>query len=395
MTSKNTYIAFSIAILLALLAGFGVARWLDPRSTSQTTPQTETTETADAEGEYEDRHGEESSELKLTAEQVASSKLELSNVTRGGGAAIRLSGRVESMVGARAAVGASTSGRVERVLVAPGTTIRAGSAVATIVSGEGASLRAAADAAAAEADAAQMVYRRDSNLLNQGIVARQEMETSRARALAAAANARAARARVVASGRPDANGRLAITSPFSGVVTQVSITPGGFVQPGDVVANVADPERNELVFAVAPAVASGVKAGMRLAVTASGSTFSAIVTGVAPDTDEATGMTTIRARVESGTLPPSGTIVSAILSIDSDAGALSVPSDAVQSLDGRNVVFVAEKANQFRVVPVTVGRDAGGWVEILSGLRGDEQVVSRNAFLLKAEIAKGEAEEGH
>ena len=191
MTSKNTYIAFSIAILLALLAGFGVARWLDPRSTSQTTPQTETTETADAEGEYEDRHGEESSELKLTAEQVASSKLELSNVTRGGGAAIRLSGRVESMVGARAAVGASTSGRVERVLVAPGTTIRAGSAVATIVSGEGASLRAAADAAAAEADAAQMVYRRDSNLLNQGIVARQEMETSRARALAAAANARA------------------------------------------------------------------------------------------------------------------------------------------------------------------------------------------------------------
>jgi cobalt-zinc-cadmium efflux system membrane fusion protein len=134
---------------------------------------------------------------------------------------------------------------------------------------------------------------------------------------------------------------------------------------------------------------------MRLAVTASGSTFSAIVTGVAPDTDEATGMTTIRARVESGTLPPSGTIVSAILSIDSDAGALSVPSDAVQSLDGRNVVFVAEKANQFRVVPVTVGRDAGGWVEILSGLRGDEQVVSRNAFLLKAEIAKGEAEEGH
>ena len=41
------------------------------------------------------------------------------------------------------------------------------------------------------------------------------------------------------------------------------------------------------------------------------------------------------------------------------------------------------------------GRRAGGRIEILNGLSGDERVAATNAFLLKAELAKGEAEHGH
>ena len=41
------------------------------------------------------------------------------------------------------------------------------------------------------------------------------------------------------------------------------------------------------------------------------------------------------------------------------------------------------------------GRRAGDRVEILNGLSGDERVAGSNAFLLKAELAKGEAEHGH
>ena len=33
--------------------------------------------------------------------------------------------------------------------------------------------------------------------------------------------------------------------------------------------------------------------------------------------------------------------------------------------------------------------------EILRGLDGDERIAAANAFLLKAELAKGEAEHGH
>ena len=34
-------------------------------------------------------------------------------------------------------------------------------------------------------------------------------------------------------------------------------------------------------------------------------------------------------------------------------------------------------------------------IEILGGLTGNERIVGANAFLLKAELAKGEAEHGH
>jgi cobalt-zinc-cadmium efflux system membrane fusion protein len=58
------------------------------------------------------------------------------------------------------------------------------------------------------------------------------------------------------------------------------------------------------------------------------------------------------------------------------------------------VVFVTDD-NGFRVTPVLAGRRAGGYIEILNGLSGDERIAGTNAFLLKAELAKGEAEHGH
>jgi cobalt-zinc-cadmium efflux system membrane fusion protein len=49
----------------------------------------------------------------------------------------------------------------------------------------------------------------------------------------------------------------------------------------------------------------------------------------------------------------------------------------------------------FRVHPVVTGRTVEGRIEILSGLTGSERIAGTGAFLLKAELAKGEAEHGH
>src|SRR5690606_31632004 len=111
---------------------------------------------------------------------------------------IRLSGRVEPAIGARASVAAAISGRVARVIVAPGTPVAVGAPLAVIVSGEAAAMRAGADAARAEADAARLARERDQALVAEGVVARQELEASRARSLAADAAARAAAAQVAA-----------------------------------------------------------------------------------------------------------------------------------------------------------------------------------------------------
>jgi cobalt-zinc-cadmium efflux system membrane fusion protein len=73
-------------------------------------------------------------------------------------------------------------------------------------------------------------------------------------------------------------------------------------------------------------------------------------------------------------------------------GAIIVPSEAVQTVEGRPVVFVVEAAG-FHAKPVTPGRVAAGSTEILRGLTGSERIAGKGAFLLKAELGKGEA--GH
>ena len=105
-------------------------------------------------------------------------------------------------------------------------------------------------------------------------------------------------------------------------------------------------------------------------------------------------MAIIRARPESGTLPPAGSPVSGVVVAAGQDDTLTVPVDAVQTVEGRSVVFVTDEKG-FRVTPVLAGRRAGDRVEILNGLSGDERVAGSNAFLLKAELAKGEAEHGH
>ena len=88
-----------------------------------------------------------------------------------------------------------------------------------------------------------------------------------------------------------------------------------------------------------------------------------------------------------------GTPVSGRALIGSSA-TLSVPTDAVQTVEGRPVVFVLDGPG-FRARPVVPGRVAAGRTEIVRGLREGERVAGRGAFLLKAELSKSEAEHEH
>jgi cobalt-zinc-cadmium efflux system membrane fusion protein len=74
------------------------------------------------------------------------------------------------------------------------------------------------------------------------------------------------------------------------------------------------------------------------------------------------------------------------------SGRIVVPEEAVQSVGGRDVVF-ARTAKGFQALPVTVGARGGGRAEIESGLKAGQAIAGKGAFLLKAEIGKGEAEE--
>ena len=96
-----------------------------------------------------------------------------------------------------------------------------------------------------------------------------------------------------------------------------------------------------------------------------------------------------------------GLFATAEVAVDQATVPIIVPDAAVQSVEGKEVVFVQE-GEAFEARPVTLGRkgrakDAalGPVVEILDGLKAGERVVSKNSFILKAELGKSEAAHEH
>ena len=389
-TSNKTILVGGVAALV-LLGGAGIYLAFgraNPKPAVAAAAQPE--EAGHAEGEVEAPEGF----VALSAAEAQAGNIIIVGLGRGGGAETRLSGRVEPMVDARAAVAAAVSGRVERVLVAPGQAVRVGQTLAVLVSGDAASLRAEADAAQAAYVAAEQAHGRDEELADQGVVARREAEVSHAQALSAQAAARAATARASAAGSPNASGRLNVTSPIAGVVTNVQVGPGGFVAQGGVVADVTNPARVEMVFNAPPALAAAVRTGAALRVSSPSGDFDAVVTGIAAGAGVGSGATVIRALPTGGRLAPAGSAVTGVIITGDTTGGITVPTEAVQTVDGTAVVFV-QVPNGFQARPVLAGRQAGGRTEILRGLTGTENIAGANAFLLKAELAKGEAEHGH
>lgn len=383
MTRDNTrlYGAVAAAVLLAGAGGFTL-------STLIARPA------APAEEEHgaEEEHAEGGLEIKLTPQQASAAGIAVVTVSRGGAGDLRLTGRVEAAPSARAAVSAPVSGAVVRLLVAPGTNVGAGGGLAVIRSTEGAAARAESVAAGAEAEAARAALAREERLFKAGVTARQDFEAARATATRASAEAVAARAKVAAAGDPGASGETVVRSPIGGVVTALQVAPGGFVSQGGPVAEVANPAKVEVVFTAPAEAAAKLRVGAPLKVIGpDGSEADAVIVGIAPLAQGATGAALVRARPSGGRLTP-GAAVSAAIATEA-GGYPTVPSEAVQTVAGSPVVFVAE-AGGFRAQPVTPGRSGAGYTQIIAGLKGGQRIAGRGAFVLKAELAKGEAEHG-
>jgi len=89
-----------------------------------------------------------------------------------------------------------------------------------------------------------------------------------------------------------------------------------------------------------------------------------------------------------------GTYVTAEIGIAEDTVAVRLPKPALQTIEGKRVVFV-RVPDGFAKREVELGRADDDAVEVVSGLSPGEEVVVGNSFLLKAELGKSEAEHGH
>lgn len=372
------------AVLIAALGGFSVARWTADQAPT-TTQQTEAPDEAEA----------PSDRVAITAQGVRDAGIQVETIRAGGlGSEIVAQAVVTASPTGEALVTARAGGAVTRIMKRLGDPVRAGETLAIVESRDAALFSAERSAASARATLAQKNLVRERYLLDQKVSARVDYE--RAEAEAAAANAEARRAQAAASAaKVTSDGRgVVVSSPISGRITSTNVSLGSFVQPETELFRVADPRQIQIEAAIGPADAPRLAAGDRAIVELpDGRTVDARVRAVTPTLNGETRAATAVLDVPGGELQPGlGVRVRLMPSRGAPTNAIVVTEESVQSVEGRDCVFVRTPQG-FKARPVTLGQRSAGRVEIVAGLKAGEVIATRNAFLLKAELGKGAGEE--
>lgn len=91
---------------------------------------------------------------------------------------------------------------------------------------------------------------------------------------------------------------------------------------------------------------------------------------------------------------PVGAAIKGDVIINRSDVSMMIPKTSIQAFEGNSVVFV-KNGNEYRPEPVTLGRQDSKNVEVLSGLRIGDVIVSENSYLFKADLEKSEAGHEH
>ena len=352
-----------------------------------------------------DNHAQEEAEAEtsegvvtLSEEQISEAGIQLAAVRSGAAVELVFPATVAASPTASARIDARASGVVRSVGKTLGDYVSRGETVARIESADAAALASQLSAARARVGELSAAYERERRLFEANVTARQDLEAAQANLSVARSELQRAQAAVAAAGVSGDGRSLAVTSPLAGRITAAPIVLGAFVNAGEELYSVVDPNGLQIEVALPSAEASRIQPGDEaVLVVGDGREIGARVRSVTPSLDPESRSATAVLSLSRGIpgLQPGAFLQARIRpSAEIDRDRIAVPEDAIQGVEGRDVVFVRTKTG-FQAREVEVGTRSAGVVTILSGLQEGWRIAVTNAFLLKAELGKEGAEHGH
>jgi cobalt-zinc-cadmium efflux system membrane fusion protein len=306
---------------------------------------------------------------------------------------LELPGRVAWDETRTARLVAPLAGRVQRLAVQAGDTVKAGQLLAQLSAPDFG--QAQADAARAEADVQQAdkSLARARELLDAGAIAARELEAAQADAQRAQAEAARTRARLAAWGGGHAvDQQYGLKSPLNGVVVERNALLGQELRGdggGDALFVVTDPSRVWVLFDVPESEAARVRRGQTIEVRVEGGApRNATLEQVADALDVQRRALRIRASLPNTDRALKGEMfVRGLLHLPADASQPVVPADAALLIRGRYVVFVQTAEGRFERRSVKALEAGPGQVRVLEGLKPGERVVVQGALLLQQALS--------
>ena len=189
---------------------------------------------------------------------------------------------------------------------------------------------------------------------------------------------------------------LTIRAPFDGRVVERKIAPGALFDALQPLLTVADLSTVWVFLDLREKDLALVSEGLPLTILTDAypsDPFTGRVDVVGSVVDARTRTVKVRAVVRNPDLKlKQGMFVKAQIEVPRPAAearaSLSVPQGAIQTMDGRPVVFVMTSPGLFVRRQVETGHTLDGFTEILAGLREGEAIVTEGSFILKSEFVK-------
>lgn len=328
-------------------------------------------------------------EIALTQRQIATAGIEIVHPTIGeGGGTIELPATIEGDPQGVQAVSAAIGGRVVALTRNLGQPVAKGQTLAIIESREAAQLNGDVAAARARLALASSNLAREQRLSSERVSPEQDLVAARTAATEARIAYDQARAQVTAAGGSGGPlNRLAITAPISGQVISRTAVLGQTVAADAELYRVANLSTVSLSLSLSPADAGRVRPGAAVKVFAAGREAIGSARFVSPALDAQTRLVPLVATLDNHAgLWRVGESVTASIALAGKGGsAVSVPLTAVQTVEGRTMVFVRTPGG-FRPTPVELGQQAGDRIIVRTGLTGREAIAAANSFTLKSAL---------
>lgn len=276
----------------------------------------------------------------------------------------------------KAVLSAQIPARVVEVTVRQGDLVKRGTVLVRLDSEETLARFKQAEAAWSGATArrkqAEATYRRMKTLIVEEVVALQQFEAAEAAFQTAQAEEEAARRQ-----RKAAEVVLdftTVTAPFDGRVTRREVEPGEFATAGRPLLALDATDLFHLETPLPLAEEGGLQLGQRHPVEIAGlPAMQGTIDEIVPAADPETRTVTVKVLLPRGVAVRSGLFGRLLLSGAATKGVF-VPKSAVREIGQLETVRVLE-AGRIITRHVQTGRETGEEIEILSGLRANEQVV--------------------
>ncbi len=364
-------------------------------SKPNTETQPESKEPESAEHRDEPEHEALPTRVRISDEVVASAGIKTAPVSREALAAVlALPGEIAADPDKSAQVAPPIAGRIESIDFKEGSTVKKGAILATIRIPELGKLRAGLATATAQAKAARSNADRLKTLAEKGMASQQEVINAEAEATAFEVEARGNADQLAALGSGGAS-TLVLRAPVTGIVLSRNAVVGQPVTAEQTIATIADLSELWFLARVFEKDLGAVRIGAKVDVELNaypGQHFEGSVEYIGKQIDPTARTVTARIRLMNRDdmlrINLFGTARIAVDEPSKKSASLVVPHNAITDIGGKPVVFVRHPDGDFEQHQVVLGESALGKVEILSGLREGEQVVTDGVFTLKSAILK-------